>query len=632
MWSLIKVEATNLMSFEAFSYLIENGVVTTIYGHNKDNDSQHSNGSGKSALLEAIAMGLTGSPLRKVKNGELVRNGAKNSSIYLKLTNSQTNDLMEIERVVYPKKSSVVFVKINGDVAKDVTSTDSVNHFIEEQIGVPSEDIYNYFILSASRFEPFLNVSDTKKKATINRFSNGDIVDQAIEELEKDLEYVQNELAEKDAQIRVMQGKIDVTNESIREALSKEEEKPTLEDKIVEYRRDKAGQVQKKRSLQSALNRIKKEESELAKQLVDFDENEDWANAKADMQDAKEEYNKLIVSIKEKKEQFNTIHSSIRKLEVQLQGTVKCPLCSHEFDVSDEDFSPLEEKKNLASLKEEESMIIEKGKAKNKAKEEIEEEISEIEEELSCLKNAKEKLEVCQVDLKRELQRIESDMGICASRIEYFDLLIADAKEAVEEKVDLISPLRNKVAKLEKELAPLDKKVEEVRREVEQLIFQQDVFKRFKTHLANKSIRSIELLANDYLASIGSDISIRLSGVSRLASGAIRDKIGATLIRDGQEIGSFNKNSNGEKARINLAIILTFNKLINLNAKDGKGLNLLVIDEILDSSDAEGLMAMIGAMNQLNTTVLMVSHGAVYENYEHSITIEKENGESKIAC
>lgn len=69
MWKLTTIEAENLCAFRRLSYTLQQGVTTLIFGDNRDNDSQQSNGAGKSALLECIAIGITGSPLRKIRSG-----------------------------------------------------------------------------------------------------------------------------------------------------------------------------------------------------------------------------------------------------------------------------------------------------------------------------------------------------------------------------------------------------------------------------------------------------------------------------------------------------------------------------------------------------------------------------------
>ena len=70
-----------------------------------------------------------------------------------------------------------------------------------------------------------------------------------------------------------------------------------------------------------------------------------------------------------------------------------------------------------------------------------------------------------------------------------------------------------------------------------------------------------------------------------LKSGKVREKISISLLRDGVDCGSFGKFSAGEAARVNLATILAMQKLVNANCDDEKGLDLLVLDEILEAVD-----------------------------------------------
>ena len=137
-------------------------------------------------------------------------------------------------------------------------------------------------------------------------------------------------------------------------------------------------------------------------------------------------------------------------------------------------------------------------------------------------------------------------------------------------------------------------------------------------------------MTNAFLEKIGSDIQIKFSGYSVLKSGKIRDKISISLIRNGVDCGSFDKFSEGEKARVNLANILALNKLTNLNCEDGKGLDLLVLDEILEATDESGLANIFEALNGLKITSLVVSHGNVAENYPHKLLINKQNGISYV--
>ena len=98
MWKLKSIETENLCAFRSLAYTLQQGVTTLIFGNNKDNDSQQSNGAGKSALLECIAVGLTGSPLRKIRTEEIINDAAEQCRIILHLANDASNEELIIAR------------------------------------------------------------------------------------------------------------------------------------------------------------------------------------------------------------------------------------------------------------------------------------------------------------------------------------------------------------------------------------------------------------------------------------------------------------------------------------------------------------------------------------------------------
>lgn len=100
MWKLTTIEAENLCAFRRLSYTLQQGVTTLIFGDNRDNDSQQSNGAGKSALLECIAIGITGSPLRKIRSEEIINDTADECRINLHLANDASNEELVVSRCI----------------------------------------------------------------------------------------------------------------------------------------------------------------------------------------------------------------------------------------------------------------------------------------------------------------------------------------------------------------------------------------------------------------------------------------------------------------------------------------------------------------------------------------------------
>ena len=110
MWTLRHIHAKNLCAFRQLDYDVQQQRTTLIFGNNLDNDSQASNGSGKSALIEAIAIVLTGSPLRKVGVDEIINDNENEAVISAILKNDMLGEQLTIYRQLSRKQPQVIQV------------------------------------------------------------------------------------------------------------------------------------------------------------------------------------------------------------------------------------------------------------------------------------------------------------------------------------------------------------------------------------------------------------------------------------------------------------------------------------------------------------------------------------------
>lgn len=135
MWTLIQVYAK---IYVPLSYWIINCYKTynTDFGNNMDNDSQGSNGSGKSAMLEAIAIGITGETLRKIKMDEIINDAENEAIVSLLLLNTATGQRLTIQRIISRKAAQVIKVCVCANETED-------NEVCIEQASVAD---YNKFI------------------------------------------------------------------------------------------------------------------------------------------------------------------------------------------------------------------------------------------------------------------------------------------------------------------------------------------------------------------------------------------------------------------------------------------------------------------------------------------------------
>ena len=772
MWKLKSIEAENLCAFRSLAYTLQQGVTTLIFGNNKDNDSQQSNGAGKSALLECIAVGLTGSPLRKIRTEEIINDAAEQCRIILHLANDASNEELIIARSIPRKGASTVACKLyrGGElVTTDEAvqhSVDAYNKYILEKLGITREELLNNFILSKYRYEDFLSSSDKEKKEIINRFSNGILVDEAIVRVEEDIEPLSSEQQKIDLELAGIDGRIEMLQEQIAKEVAAGEERgrnretriAELEEAIAskrEYIRthketmtgidatiaevDKADkELQALESSDTSLEeclkaidavmtllpdarrtdwnhtlKLKKEDLLLAQSsLENLDASVNHAEAvlkeKYDaFEKFKIQYTDFVTKYGDKCEEYSTrlqeidktlrnlasrleelrrkrrvISASIDELSNKLAGSITCPKCGHEFLVAQPNFDIEAGTKELRLRQQQLSEINGNIEAEQNSSEEAEMQQSKLNSERRTLDSDRSRWEqelsdheraVCsatseveraehnrrrtkaevaamqdEIDsirrkafdeffgnidernatLSRERRKIVEDIRSAECAIETLQETIREVNEMAAE--DLTLSLRKTLEQEKQRSMETAKRKFEVDDKVRALEVQRERFVQFKTYLANTKIEALSRITNEFLIGIGSDIRIRFDGYTVLKSGKVREKISISLLRDGVDCGSFGKFSAGEAARVNLATILAMQKLVNANCDDEKGLDLLVLDEILEAVDEAGLSSMFDALNALGGTVLVVSHGNVAEGYPHKLVITKENGESRI--
>jgi exonuclease SbcC len=626
MWYLKELEIDGLMSFgENAKISFNQGEVSIIYGRNLDAGEDKSNGSGKSAILEGIGFGITGSPLRKVKIGELVNDDRKDAFVKVVLGNDGLGEEMIIERIAYRKKSSVCQVFINGEQITELTSTDDANKYIAGKIGIVKEDLLNFFILMASQFTPFLDASDTKKKEVINRFSNGVLVDNAIEALEADMELCKEEFTETQQSCRSLELTLTTLQSTLKETLEKKDEDTPVDEEIKQIK-------QLIKSKEKNVVEIEEELGFLSEDLKDveeeIDEMPDTSELDSKRDEAKVKMDECKSELSSLKAEINQNKHRISHLKVQMDGSVSCPKCDYEFDPSDENFSMSDARNEIERLSQLNGTLTENGVAGRKVYDTLSETVDSLNSRIKKVTDKRKSLQREKNGIENDISENTIKLKANKSKIESLNIKI-DALSSKEE-VDAVTPLKNKIKSVEAKYEPLSEKLADLEAEMNDFTVQLDVFKRFKSHLANLSLKSMEALANDFLEDFGSDIFLELNAEKKLANGKTKEKIDAALVRNGVDIGSFNKRSGGEKAAINLAFAKTLSHLINLNAGENRGFNLLVVDEILDATDQEGLQKIVRAFEKSDATVVMISHIPLPDSVGRHITVCKENDLSRI--
>lgn len=397
---------------------------------------------------------------------------------------------------------------------------------------------------------------------------------------------------------------------------------------------------------------------------------------------------KIENDLKVNKKRQSELEAMIARNSALMSGVIICPKCQHKFFTDDQVSvdevretlvslrTEMEQKKSEArKLTDEFNDIDEQGENKADEIEKIvkqgKERACELDKEYAALKSLSKDVDAAEnalttmqkqlVSAENELDRINGKIEVMRNRlfgeiagilenrvmngksyIQQQDSSISfsqgqlkqyqqNRKELIEApETDFADSLKTSLKKYESDLHNAEEAASEIQAEYDRLKEQELHFTMFKSYIARKKIDALSLIVNDFLEKIGSDIRLRLEGFTVTKTGKLRDKISVQVMRDGIDCGSYHKFSGGEKARLNLACILSLHTLTNSNCEDGKGLDFIIIDELLDKSDEVGMATYCEALNKLGQTALLITQGGISEGYPHKLLIVKKQGVSTI--
>lgn len=616
MWNPISIEIHNLFAHKNSTYEFKNNTCTVIFGDNKDDKGLQNNGAGKTTLFEAVCIALTNESLRGLKKESFINREADDCKIIFCLENSAMKMKLRIERQFFRgSKPAKIAIYENGELNSQIVSVNEANKRVLELIGISREDLLRYFIISQDNHYTFFTASDSEKKEIMNRITSADMVNPVIDELDERLKLKNDEYNDINSKIDKLSDRKEILAEQRQELLNDRsyddklrKEKDAIgaaEADIEEYERTVKSYEKKKKDAESLISEIEiKDVTELINKRK-----------------------KLKEQIEEVEEKVTENGTLKRKLKREVDLAITCPNCGKEFVPDSQlDLSPEEIREVIKELDAE----IEKGVKKQDKLElqlkQVRRDISEAEKnndrknELDALakkyerlaKRAKESILELKVDISKHQERIRT------------------IKTNKENDV-LLKKIDEQIKDLDKELSMEQSKLKPVMDEIDMIKFWQFNMGKngFSTYLANKSIKIIEGITNSFLRKFGVDISVLINGFKILRSGEVREKIDVFVLNDGITAEQFMSKSGGERGRVTLAGILGIQHLINLST-NGRGLNILLLDEVFPGIDAMGQEKIIKVLETLGVTIMLITQNVSESfNNENTLYVVKSGGESR---
>ena len=534
------------------------------------------NGSGKSTVLDALTFGLFGKPFRGINKSQLI-NTINEKGLLVEIDFSIGKKQFKIRRGVKPNLFEIIQ---NGKLLDQTANVRDYQEYLEKVIlKLNYKSFTQIVVLGSSTFEPFMQLKQSDRRTIVEDlldiriFStmNG-ILKQKNSELKNDMGTLEIEKGLYNQKIKIQQDYIEKLNED--------------SDSIISQKEKEIKQFESKRKIATGtLASLNSEIGTLGKKIL----NEDSEKKKSS------EYEKVQSQIELK------LHNAEKELEFY-ENNSTCSTCKQ---VIDDEFK----KEKLID-------ISKKIDDKKDGLDKLQTEIDSLENTLKEYRKIGEKL----VEKHKEIVVIQSKIDSFGDNIERTQKEINSFKD--KKKVDNSQ---------EDELKKLKENLEECLQDYATLSEQKTIHGYAYELLRDSGIKT--KIIRQYVPIINKYVNRYLNELDFLINFSIDENFNETIQSQYRDEFSYSSFSEGEKMRIDLALLFTWRMVAKL--KNSVNTNLLILDEVFDSSlDADGTDAFLKILNTLdkNTNVFVISHKGeiLYDKFYSTIKFVKEKNFSKI--
>ena len=533
------------------------------------------NGAGKSTMLDALTFALYGKPFRKINKYQLL-NSVNNKELLVEAYFSISGNAYVIKRGIKP---GIFEVWKNGELLNQDAAARDYQTYLEETIlKLNYKSFGQVVVLGSSTFVPFMQLKTGERRDIIEDLLDIQIFTTMNTLLKERLSDNKSEITDIKYQIDLLDNKIDSAkthNESIRKI--KETEVGKLKDKL----KDQVVFV----------------EEEQAKMEVLLDAIEELNNSIGD----KAEQKKKLAEFQEVNHDLTTRLNKLRKDVEFYQKHDNCPTCKqgieHEFK--------------------EETIESSRSKATEieTAKEEIGHKSVVVDERLCAIDLVEDTISEKNISVSEHRANVKIGMNTCKSIKKELD----GAQQEVEE-IDT-----SDIKQLEAELVNHHESQTELFDHKEILAVVASMLKDggIKTRIIKQYVPVMNKLINKYLSAMDFFVQFELDeNFNETIKSRFRDEF------------SYSSISEGEKLRIDLALLFTWRAVSKL--RNSVSTNLLIMDEIMDSSlDSAGTEEFLKIIEELtaDSNIFIISHKGdqLYDKFHSVIKFEKVKNFSRIA-
>ena len=533
------------------------------------------NGAGKSTVLDALTFTLFGKPFRKINKGQLVNTtNEKDCNVEIEFS------IGDIEwKVVRGIKPNIFKIHRNGSVMDQFANANDQQKWLEQNVlKMNYKSFTQIVILGSSNFVPFMQLTASHRREVIE-----DLLDIKIFSSMNDI--VKNKIRIIKEDIRTLQ----LSKESIKD-------KVTMQEHFISDAETRGqDNIEKYTKKRTDIN------GEIADLILENKNNQESIESKQKTLESLIGAPKKLKKLSTIRGQLENKIQTIDKEHKFFEENVTCPTCDQSI--------------------EEDIRLNRIGLAQNK--------INELQLGFNELKDAISKTE----QLERQFNQVSKEVISLTHGISQNNTRIEDFRtqsKDLEHEIQVItSTLQNrnteheKLNSFKKQLSGVFEKLADLKQKISEYDFVYSLLKDggVKTSIIKKYLPLINQQVNKYLQMMDFYINFQLD-----------EEFNETIQSPIHEDFSYSSFSEGEKMRIDLALLFTWREVARY--KNSANTNLLIMDEVFDSSlDGFGTDEFLKIIRFVvkKANIFVISHKSdLLDKFLNVIKFDKVKGFSRI--
>jgi DNA repair exonuclease SbcCD ATPase subunit len=510
------------------------------------------NGAGKSTILDALTFSLFGKPFRKI-NKPMLMNSINGADLVTEIEFESGKNQFKIVRGIKP---GVFEIWQNGVLLDQSSSTTDYQKYLEQTIlKMNYKSFTQIVVLGSSTFVPFMRLPVASRREIIEDILDIQIFSIMNLNLKEKIKTSGDELKEKDYEIDLLEEKISMQKNFI--ANLELQNKNDIE--------EKSNKISNLTSLEKEVNitikQLGEERNALNKEMSNFE------NATTKL--------KKLGNLRGKIQQKFSTHKKEHQFFTE---NTTCPTCTQHID---EDLRDTKVSEIMNSIKE------------------LQQGMEEMEQAIAL----EEERETKFTELSEKWTSLFNNIQIHQFQVSSYQSQIQDLQKEISDLQNNNFSHNEESAKL----VALQTKLEESKNQLTTIKEEQECLRAAAMLLKDNGIKT--RIIKRYLPVMNDLINKYLQNMDFYVNFTLDENFEETIKSRYRDSFSYESFSEGEKARIDIALLLTWRAVAKL--KNSVDTNLLILDEIFDGSlDTNGSSELGWILKNFddNTNVFVISH------------------------